>query len=88
MDNTSDQPSKFKAKNWIEINENTHGTCKTNSQIKFKTSMLKSSLYNYNDGYIFVKETITVPNTTDADAATNTSTKRSCLKIVLRLLIA
>ena len=35
----------------------------TNSQIEFKTLMLKSSLYDYTDAYILVKATITVPNT-------------------------
>ena len=31
---------------WIEINNDVRGTYNTNSQIKFKTSMLKSSLYD------------------------------------------
>ena len=38
----------------MEINDN------TNSQFKFKTTLLKSSLCNYSDAYILVKETITV----------------------------
>ena len=33
------------------------------TQIKFKTTMLKSSLCDYRDVYILVKVTITVPNT-------------------------
>ena len=32
----------------------------TNSQIKFKTSMLRSSLCDYSDSYILVSGTITV----------------------------
>ena len=32
---------------WIEINNDVRGTYNINSQIKFKTSMLKSSLYDY-----------------------------------------
>ena len=47
--NTSNQPTKFRTKNWVEINDDAHGTYSTNSQIKFKTSMLKSSLYDYAD---------------------------------------
>ena len=35
-------------------------TCNTNSQIKFKTTMLKSSLYDYSDAHILVKGVITV----------------------------
>ena len=41
LDNTSNQPSKFRTKNWVEINDDSQGTYNTNSQIKFKTSMLK-----------------------------------------------
>ena len=47
-------------KDWVEINDDIRGTYNTNSQIKFKTSMLKSSLSDYNDAYIFVSGTITV----------------------------
>ena len=44
FDNISNQPTKFTIKNWIETNNDARGTYNTNSQIKFKTSMLKSSL--------------------------------------------
>ena len=40
LDNTSNQPFKFKAKNWVETNDESRGTYNTNSQIKFKTTML------------------------------------------------
>ena len=56
--NTPNQPTKLRTKNPVEINDESHGTCNTNSQIKFKTSMLRSSLCNYRDAYILVKETI------------------------------
>ena len=39
------------------------GTHNTNSQIKFKPSMLYSSLCDYSDAYILVSGNITVPNT-------------------------
>ena len=42
-ENTSNQPAKFKIKNWVEINDNSRGTYNTASQIKFKTSMLRRS---------------------------------------------
>ena len=61
LDNTPNQPSKFRTKNWVE-NNYSRGTYNTNSQIKFKTSMFMSSLWDYNDAYILVKETITVQN--------------------------
>ena len=43
IDDTSDQPSKFRTRNWVEINDESRGTYSVNSQIKFKTTMLKSS---------------------------------------------
>ena len=47
-----------------------------NKQIKFKTSMLRSSLCDYNDAYILVKGNITVNNTAaDGAAANNTNEK-------------
>ena len=60
IDDTTNQPSKFRTRNWVEINDQSRGTYNVNSQIKFKTSMLRSSLCNYSDGYILVRGTITV----------------------------
>ena len=76
IDDASNQLSKFKTKNWVDINDESRGTYNVNSQIKFKTTMLKSSLCDYSDAYILVKGTITVNNTADADAdANNTNNK-------------
>ena len=58
------------------MNDDSCGTYNTNSQIKFKTSMLKSSLCDYSDAYIFVSETITVPYTVPAAAAANNFNKK------------
>ena len=60
LDNTPNQPSKFRTKNRVEINDDVRGTNNTNSQIKFKTSMPKSSLCDYSNAYILVKENITI----------------------------
>ena len=59
IDDTSNQPSKFRTKNWVEINDESRGTYNVNSQIKFKTTMLKSSLCDYSCAYI-LKGTITI----------------------------
>ena len=59
LDNTTKEPSKFRTRKWVEINEDSRGTYNTNSQIKFKTTMLKSSLCDYSDACILVKGTIT-----------------------------
>ena len=60
IDNTPNQPTKFKTTNWVEIIDDSDGPYKTNNQIKFESSMLRSSLCDYNDAYILVNETITV----------------------------
>ena len=69
VDNKSNQPSKFRTKNWVEINDESRGTYNVNSQIKFKTTMLKSSLCHYSDAYILVKGTITIVGAGDNAAA-------------------
>ena len=53
LDNTPNQPSQYRTKNWVEINADARGMYDTNSQIKFKTSMLISNLCNHGDTYIF-----------------------------------
>ena len=70
-DNKSNQPSKVRAKKWVEINGQLRGTYNINSHIKFKTSMLKSTLYDYSDAYIAFKRIITVLKTGIAAAPNN-----------------
>ena len=60
LDNTLNQPTKFRTKNWVKINDEFCGTYHAYSQIKFKTSMLRSSLCDYSDAYILVSGTIRV----------------------------
>ena len=60
LDNSPNQPSNFSAKIRIYINDEWRGMYTTNSQMKFKTTMLKSSLYDYSDVYILVKGAITI----------------------------
>ena len=60
LDNASNHPSKFITKNWVEINDKFRGAYNGNSQIKFKTTMLKSSLRDYSDAYILVKGEIII----------------------------
>ena len=43
LDNTPNQPSKFRTKSWVEINDDACGTYNSSSEIEFETSMLKSS---------------------------------------------
>ena len=59
-DDTMNQPSKFRTRNWVEINDESKGMY-DNSNIRFKTSMVRSSLCDYSDAYILVKGNLTVP---------------------------
>ena len=79
-DNTLNQPSKFRTRNWIEINDEPRRAYNVNSQIKFKTTMLKSSLCDYSNAYIFVKGTISVNNTAAQGAAVNNNNKKVIFK--------
>ena len=79
LDNISNQPSKFRTKNWVQRNDESRGTYNTNSQIKLKTAMLRSSLCDYSDTYILVKGTIAVNNTAAADANSNEVNKKLCI---------
>ena len=61
LDNTPNQTSKFKTKNWTEKVDEVHGTDITNSQIKCKTSMLKSSYVCRVISYILPSGIIILP---------------------------
>ena len=74
--NESNKPSRFRTRNWVEINDEVRATYSYNKQIKFKKSMLRSSLCDYSDAYILVTGNITVNNTAaDGSAANNTNRK-------------
>ena len=62
------QPSKFRTRNWVEINHESRGNY-ANSPIKFKTKMLRSNLCDFADSYILVKGTITFTGAENNDAA-------------------
>ena len=64
LDNISNQPSKFKAKKWVEINDKSRG-----GYTSGKTKMLRSGLCDYADACILVKRTITIPGEGDDTAA-------------------
>ena len=77
LENTPNQPTKFRKKNGLKINDGSREMHNTNSQIKFETSMLRSSLCDYSDPYILVSATIKVPNT--AAAAANPSNRKNII---------
>ena len=59
LESKSDNLWKFRTRNWVEINDESRGNY-ANSDIRFKTTMLRSNLCDYADSYILVKGTITI----------------------------
>ena len=79
LENAPNQPSKFRTKNWVGIDDDIRGVYSPNKQIRFETAMIRSSLYDFSDAYIIAKENITVNNTAAADADANNSNKKSSI---------
>ena len=70
LDTTFDNVPGFIAKQWIEFHDqsgNSENRYKPNKQIEFKTSMLRSDLYDYSDAYIVATGNITVVNENNND---------------------
>ena len=80
LNDASNKPSKFRARNWIEINDDIIGEYSPDKLIRFKTAMLRSSLCDYSDAYILVKGNITVNNTAADGAAANNTNKKVIFK--------
>ena len=86
LENTPSQASNFRTKKWVEINNNSRGMYNPNSQIEFKTSLLRSSLFDYSDAYILGKGTISIA--AQAREIQTILAEKQYLKTVLHLLIA
>ena len=71
-DNASNKPSKFRARNCVEINDDIRGAYSLNTQTTFKTAMPRSILCDYSDAYILAKGN-TLVNNTAAEGATATN---------------
>ena len=87
LDNTANQPSKFRTRNWVEINNESKEKY-DNSNIRFEASIIRSNLCDYSDSQTLIKGTITVPNTAAAGAPVSNTNKKVIFKNVLLLLIA
>ena len=59
IENTSDNLSKFRTRNWVEINDKSRGN-DANRDIIFKTIMLRSNFCDSAYSYMLVKRTITI----------------------------
>ena len=60
LDNAQNEPSKFRTRNWAEINDASRETYNASDQIKSKTSMIRSNLCDYSDSYRLLSGTITI----------------------------
>ena len=60
--------NKFRTIKWIEVNDESRGMYKANSQIKCETSVLSSSLCDYS-AYVLVCASITAPKKAAADSS-------------------
>ena len=69
LNNTQNETSKLKTRNWVETNNESRGTYNVSNQIKFKTSMIRSSSCDYSDAYILVSGTIIITRAGADDAA-------------------
>ena len=49
LNDASNKPSKFRTRNWFEINDDIRGAYSPNKKIRFKIAMLRSSLCDYSD---------------------------------------
>ena len=82
IDDASDQPCKFRAKYRFEINDESRRTYNVNSQIKLKTTTLKSSLCDYSDAYILVNGKITITGAGDNAAGRQADERDKCAVFV------
>ena len=78
------QPSKFRTRNWVEIDDESRAGYNddnddNNNNIKYKTSMIRSSICDYNDAYILVKGTIIVPNMPAIGTVLNNTNKKNSI---------
>ena len=79
LDTTSDDKDlpNFVTKKWVEVYDQSEGNYNVNKEIRIKTSMLRSDLFDFSDAFIVVKGTITVTKITftanDFEAPNNTA---------------
>ena len=76
LNDESNKPSKFRTRNWVEINDDIRGVYSPNKQTRFKTAMLRSSLCDCSDVYVLVKGNIAVNNTAADGAALDNTNKK------------
>ena len=76
LDDSRNKTSKYRTRNWVEINDESRRKYDDEKQIRFKKTILKSSLCDYSDAYIFVKGKITITGA-GADLAARQADERN-----------
>ena len=77
--------SKFVKRKWVKVNDLLGSQYSANKNMRFKTTMVRSDLYDYSDEYIVVKRVIAVEDTNVNHRAdkkvtlNNNSPIRSCI---------
>ena len=69
INRTSDDKDlpRFVTKKWNEVYDQSGRNYNVNKEIRIKTSMLRSDLYDYSDAYIVMKGNITLEGDNDAN---------------------
>ena len=80
LDSALNKPSKFRTRNWVEVNNDIRGAYSPNKKIRFKTAMLSFSLCDQSDAYILFKGNISVNNTAAEAADPNNRNKKVIFK--------
>ena len=80
LNDASNNPSKFRTKSWVDINDDIRSAYSPNKQIRFKTTMFRFSLCDYSDACILVKGNISVNNNAGAGAAAKNIGKKAIFK--------
>ena len=65
--NSDENLPRFTTKKWVEIFDQSGGIYSVNKEIRIKTSMLRSDLFDYSDAYIVVKGDIALEGDNDAN---------------------
>ena len=70
FDNQPNQPTKFRTKNRVQLNDESRGLYNKDNQIRFETSVLRSGLCDYGNANILVKGAIKAAKETTAAPST------------------
>ena len=78
-DRESNQRSKFRRKNWVEVSDASRGEYTNRSDVKFKTKMVRSSLRDYGEAYVLVNGTVAIPRAGNDSAAIRADKRNKCV---------